>query len=217
MTNLNLRYETRLPQVGTPPYPALVLLHGRGANEWDLMPLANHLDPRFLVLSVRAPWRLDDGWEWYRMQDTLAPPDARSFEQSIAALQGLLHDLAGALPLDVKRCFGLGFSQGALMLGAALLRMPRYFRGVALLSGYLPTSVIPSDADATGARCWIGHGSHDPVVPVALARAERDALEALGATVTYHEYAMAHQITLEELQAVNGWFQLGLHENNDGA
>src|SRR5512146_1600808 len=112
--------------------PLLVLLHGIGADEEDLVPLAPSMDPSFLILSVRAPTPEPPGYRWYAIDWTTAPPRADPAE--VAASRDLLASFVEAAVkehgVDPSRVFLMGFSQGAIMSLALLLGRPELVRGV---------------------------------------------------------------------------------------
>lgn len=203
----SLRHLVRSPRVqGTEPYPTLVLLHGRGADEADLLPLADGLDPRLFVVSVRAPLPLGPGFAWYDLAD-IGNPEPSSFADSLAALARFVEDLPRAYPIDPARTFALGFSQGAVMAGSLLLTRPGAMAGTVMLSGYLPLDQrLPFDETAlANRRVFVGHGTADPLIPISWARQVRDYFTKVGADLTYREYPMAHSIGPDELDDVGNW------------
>ncbi len=206
-SELSLVHRTLPARRGAPPHPALVVLHGRGADELDLLPIAEMLDPRLFVISVRAPFRLFPGWQWYELLDRGAPEPA-SFAASQARLERFLDEITGAYPIARDGVWLLGFSQGAMMSGTVTLRRPERVAGTVMLSGYLPFDVPPPDTPPAirGKPFFVAHGTADPILPLAMGRAARLVLEAAGADVTYHEYPMAHQVALEEIEDLVRWF-----------
>lgn len=177
----------------TEPEGTLVLLHGRGADENDLHPLLDALDPerRLLGITPKGPLALPPGGRhWYRLAG-IPTPDPDTFWPSFEALSELLDTLAQPLVLG-------GFSQGAVMSWALGLGRGAAKRPAAILafSGFLPR-VDRLELDLTGLEGFpvaIAHGSLDPVIPVEFGREARAALTAAGADVTYDEAPLPHAI-----------------------
>ena len=204
---LGLSHVTRPPPGGGPgPHPCLLLLHGRGADELDLLGLADELDPRLFVVSARAPLRMGPGYAWYHFQ-SIGDPEPASFQASLAALSTFVADLPQAYPVDASKIFALGFSQGAMMAGSLLLTHPSVLTGTALLSGYLPlnSGLAVDEAQLRDRPVFVAHGTGDQVLPVALGRQAREYLVRLGADVTYREYRIGHSIGPEELVELAAW------------
>ncbi len=177
------------------PEGALVLLHGRGADEHDLFPLLDALDPerRLLGLTPRAPLSLPPGGaHWYRLGG-IPTPDPATFRSTFE----LASDWLDALPFPPERIVLGGFSQGAVLSFALGLGggRPRPAAIVAL-SGFMP-EVEGFALDLTeldGYPVAIGHGVLDPVISVEWSRAARAAFEAAGAEVTYRESPLPHTV-----------------------
>jgi phospholipase/carboxylesterase len=174
---------------------ALVLLHGRGADEHDLFPLLDLFDPerRLLGITPRGPLTLPPGGaHWYRLGG-IPTPDPDTFHASFAQLAAFLD----ALPVPIDRVVLGGFSQGSVMsyaLGLALGR-PRPAALMAL-SGFVP-HVPGFSLDLEGLDGYpvaIAHGSYDPVIPHDFGAAARALLEEAGADVLWRESPVAHTI-----------------------
>jgi phospholipase/carboxylesterase len=188
------------------PRGALVLLHGRGADEHDLFPLLDALDPerRLVGYTPRAPLSLPPGGApWYRLGG-IPTPDPDTFAPTFALATAWLD----ALPFPADRIVLGGFSQGAAMTYALGLGADRP-RPAALvcLSGFMPRvdGFELSLAGLAGYPVAIGHGSLDPVIAVDWGREARGALEDAGADVLYRESPLPHTIDpafLPELAAV---------------
>lgn len=198
-----LRFLER-PAAGEPA-GALVLLHGRGADEHDLFPLLDALDPerRLLGVTPRAPLSLPPGGaHWYKLGG-LPTPDPGTFAPTYARAGQFLDDL----PVPIGRVVLGGFSQGAAMTWALGLGAGRPRpAGLVALSGFMPV-VEGFGLDFEGLEGYpiaIGHGTQDGVIPVDWARAARARVEPAGADLLYRESPMGHTIDpafLPELQA----------------
>src|SRR5436853_5595479 len=125
-TGGGLIHRTVGARVGQPPHPALLLLHGRGSHELDLLGLAPELDKRFFVVSARAPHAWMGGYRWYDGDG--ADPQA-SLQESIERLDNFVRSLGEAYPIDAWKLYLLGFSQGSLMSNALLLTAPELVAG----------------------------------------------------------------------------------------
>ncbi len=188
-----LRARVR-PSAGEPE-GALVLLHGRGADEHDLYPLLDLLDPerRLLGVTPGAPLSLPPGGShWYQFAG-IPTPHAETFHASIPLLDTLL----GNLPVPLDRVILGGFSQGTVMSWALTLGPGRTRpAAVIALSGFLPrVDDWPLDpSQLAGVTVAIGHGTLDPVIPVEYGQEARAALEAGDAAVTWMESPVGHTI-----------------------
>ena len=197
----------RRPAAGEPE-GALVLFHGRGTGEDDLLPLMDMLDPerRLLGLTPRGPLSLPPGGaHWYAVA-RIGFPDHDTFRATYAVatawLDAALEDAGIAIGSTVIG----GFSQGAVMSYAIGLGggRPRP-AGIVALSGFMPT-VEGFDldlADVGGFPVAIGHGTYDPVIGVEWGQDARARLTAAGADVRYREYPLPHSVDpgfLDELR-----------------
>ena len=211
---LTLVHEA-VPPPGPGPHPLLLLLHGRGANEQDLLPLAGGLDPRFLVVSARAPLARWGGYHWYDLIE-MGTPEPSTYARGLQELQRFVGELLTAYPVTADQLYLLGFSQGAMMAGSLLMTQPETIAGAVLLSGYLPLEQgLPVQTERlAGKPIFIGHGVADNVLPIRHGREARDYFQAAGADLSYHEYPMAHQISTRERQDVAEWLTARLDRHS---
>lgn len=199
---------------------ALVLLHGRGADEEDLLPLAEALDRgrRLCWALPRAPLRVGPGYAWYHMA-RVGEPIPETFVPALAALAEWLRGFAAERGVEPARTVLCGFSQGAVMAAAlALARGLARPAAVLMLSGYLPR-VAGADLDfgkAQGLPVFVQHGSHDPVIPVQLGRDAAAAWQQEGALVRYHEFPGGHHVDPQGLELAAAWLAEALGEAGAG-
>jgi phospholipase/carboxylesterase len=192
------------------PEGALVLFHGRGADERDLLPLLDLLDPerRLLGLTLRGPLSLPPGGAHWYVVPRVGFPDRDTFNATYHAVADELDRILTEHGLPPERMVLGGFSQGAVMSYALGLGegRPRP-AGVITLSGFIPTveGFAIDPANAAGLPVAIGHGEHDPVISVAFARDARDRLLEAGADLTYRESPMGHSIDPGFLGELRGW------------
>lgn len=176
------------------PAGALVLLHGRGADEQDLYPLLDALDPERLLqgYTPRAPLSLPPGGAHWYIVPRVGYPDPATFREGYGALV----EWFDALPFPAERIVLGGFSQGAVMsyaLGLGAGR-PRTAALIAL-SGFIPVvDGWEPDLEPPFPPIAIAHGTQDPVIPVELGRRARELLVGAGADPLYHESPIGHWI-----------------------
>lgn len=198
--------RVRHPASGAPE-GALVLLHGRGADEHDLYPLLDVLDPerRLLGVTVGGPLALPPGGRHWYVVPRVGYPAPDTFAHSYERLARLLD----GLEVPIERTVLGGFSQGTVMSWALALGPERPApAGIIALSGFIPT-VPGRDFPGRPMRAAIGHGTLDPVIGVELAREARQRMERAGADVTYHESALGHQIDPRFLATLPDWLREG--------
>jgi phospholipase/carboxylesterase len=192
------------------PDGMLVLLHGRGANEHDLAPLLDELDPerRLLGITPRAPLSLPPGGAHWYVTRELGYPDAGTFSATFAQLTSWFDGLAEHVHVPLERTVIGGFSQGAVMSYALGLMQGRPSpAGIIGLSGFIPT-VAGFELDLASRRglpVAIGHGTLDPVIGVEFGRDARDRLAAGGLDVLYRETPMSHTIDGEYMLELRDW------------
>ena len=200
-------------EAGGDPEGLLVLHHGRGTDERDLIGLADFLDPdkRLRVVTPRAPLNLpgSPGYHWY-VVPRVGHPDRETFEAARTALAELHDRLWEELGVGPERTVLGGFSMGAVMsyaMGLGADRPP--VAGILAFSGFVPTveGWEPSFADRPTTRAFVSHGRNDPIIGVDFAERARDLLEEGGLGVTYRESELGHQIDPAHLREASAWLE----------
>lgn len=189
---------------------ALVLIHGRGADEHDLFPLLDVLDPerRLVGVTPRGPLRLPPGGaHWYVVRE-IGYPDPETFQAGYARAAAWLDALPELTGAPLERTVVGGFSQGCVMAWALGLGRGRPSpAGIIGLSGFIPTvDSFELDLEARdGFPVAIGHGTYDAVIDVEWGRRARDRLAEAGAAVLYRESPIAHSIDPGFVGELSGW------------
>lgn len=188
----------------------MFLLHGRGADENDLFPLFDMLDPdrRLLGVSPRGPLSLPPGGaHWYRVLQ-VGYPDPSTFHPTYGLLQRWFDEVLIELGVAIDRTVVGGFSQGCVMSYSLALGQDRPRpAGLIGMSGFIPTvdDFSVDLADLGGWPAMIGHGSFDPVIAVEWGRKAHEQLRSAGAAVMYRESPVDHTIDAGFLHEAEGW------------
>jgi phospholipase/carboxylesterase len=174
-------------------------MHGRGADEHDLAPLLQALDPdgNLLGFLPRGPLALPPGGRhWYVLRE-VGSPDRETFLQTFALLSDWLDGVLAENEITPDRLVLGGFSQGAVMAYSLGLGAGRpQPAGILAFSGFIPrVDGFEFDLEGrTGLPVSISHGSLDPIISVEFAREARTRLEAAGLAVRYREDPVPHTI-----------------------
>ena len=201
--------EHRLRPAAGEAQGALVLFHGRGADENDLYPLLDFLDPerRLVAATPRGPLSLPPGGaHWYIVRE-IGFPDRETFEASYRLAGEFLAAFAEETGVPPERTVLGGFSQGAVMTYALSLGRGRPRpAGLIALSGFIPTvEGFELDLSPPLPSVAIGHGTYDPVISVEWSRRAKAQLEEAGAEVLYREYPLPHAVDPRYLAELSSW------------
>ena len=206
---------------GREPDGLLVLHHGRGTDERDLLGLADALDPgrRLRVVTPRGPLTLpgSPGYHWYLVPQ-VGYPDPETFRAARGALADLHDRLWEETAIGPSRTVLGGFSMGTVMSHAMAWGADRpAVAGVLAFSGFVPVveGWQPHLEDRQETRAFIAHGRADPIIEVGFGRRARELLEDGGLEVEYHESDLGHQIDPAHLPAAAKWLERTVPARND--
>ena len=183
----------------------LLLLHGTGGNERDLIPLGRELDPDASLLSPRG-----------KVLENQMPRFFRRLAEGIFDLEDLqkrTHELADFVTsaaahykIDIKNLVAVGYSNGANIAASMLLLRPETLTAAILFRAMVP--LIPETRpDLSSARLWIGAGSFDPIVAASETKKLAELLRNAGADVTMRFFQGGHELTPEDIQAAQEWLR----------
>lgn len=181
----------------------LLLLHGTGGDETDLLSLGQALDPEAALLSPRGQV-LENGMPRFFRRLAEGVFDEEDLKRRAHELADFIDDAADLYHFDQSSLLAVGYSNGANIASAILLLRPGTFHGAALLRAMVP--FVPEQLpDLSGVPVLIASGEHDPIIP--LENPERLAvlLTRAGAEVRQHVEASGHNLTPETVAATRRW------------
>jgi phospholipase/carboxylesterase len=193
------------------PAGLLILHHGRGADEEDLLGLADVLDPeqRLYVVTPRGPLTVPGwpGYHWYTVP-RVGYPDPDTFRRAYTGLSAFHDEVWERTGIAPERTVLGGFSMGSVMSYALGLAGERPTpAGILAFSGFIPTvdGWQPELGSRTKLPVFIAHGRQDPIMDVAFARRAHELLEAAGLPVSYHESDAGHHIDPSHIPSAMQW------------
>jgi phospholipase/carboxylesterase len=205
-------------ETGPAPVASVIWLHGLGADGSDFVPIVSALRLEAPVRFVfphapRRPVTINAGMVMRAWYDVLAlEGPRREDEAGIRESARHIEDLIAtevARGMTPARVILAGFSQGGAITLHVGLRHAARLGGLLVLSAYVPlapTVATEASVAGRGAPVFLGHGTEDPLIPVARARTARDTLAALGCPVEYHEYPVGHTVSDAEVRDLAVWF-----------
>jgi phospholipase/carboxylesterase len=183
--------------------PTLLLLHGTGGNEDDLLDLGRAVAPGWALLSPRGQV-LEQGMPRFFRRRAEGVFDQADLQQRTTDLGSFIAAAATAYRFDPARVVALGFSNGANIAASLLLRQPHVLAGAALLHPMLP--FMPDDEpDLNGRPILLTIGRADAIIPPEQAQALGQVLRDAGAAVTEFWHDGGHQIIPSEVRAAHAW------------
>jgi phospholipase/carboxylesterase len=201
MTTETLSFRHRFEPGSNATLPPLLLLHGTGGDENDLLPLGQAVAPGAALLSPRGQV-LEHGMPRFFRRLAEGVFDEEDLRRQTDALADFV--LAAREAYHLPPPMALGFSNGANIAAAMLLRRPGVLRGAALLRAMVPFQSPPS-AKLEGAPVLVLSGAADPIVPAENSARLATLLEEAGASVTHRVLPGGHGLTQMDLGLVKSW------------
>ncbi|HUL94497.1 MAG TPA: dienelactone hydrolase family protein [Usitatibacter sp.] len=203
---------------GPDPVATVIWMHGLGADGWDFVPIVRELelaDVPLRFIFPHAPTRpvtINNGYvmrAWYDIaqSDIARLPDEGGIRESQRSIEAFI-DRERTRGVEAARIVLAGFSQGGVIALQAGLRHRERLAGIVALSTYLALE-DSLDREASPANkatpILMAHGTQDPVVPLQLGEASREALVARGYRVDWHTYPMPHAVCAEEVEMIGNF------------
>ena len=189
-----------LPSQGEPPGPPLLLLHGTGGDEHDLLPLRDHISPGAAALTVRGTV-LENGMPRFFRRLREGVFDEDDLRRRADDLAAFVRTASAAYGIAEGALVAVGFSNGANIASALLLQQPRLLAAAVLLSAMLPFADPPA-ADLTGRVVVIANGERDPMIPHTMTAQLAGQFRERGAEVVELPHPGGHQIDARQLPQI---------------
>ncbi|MBT2291291.1 alpha/beta hydrolase [Paenibacillus albidus] len=185
--------------------PTLVLFHGTGGNEHDLLPLAEMLSPGSSVLGVRGNV-LENGMPRFFRRLAEGIFDEEDLIFRTRETKEFLDEAAGRYGFDAGNLVAVGYSNGANIAGSLLFHYKDIFRFAVLLHPMVPLRGLKLPS-LEGVSVFIGAGTNDPIIPSAETRELEGLLQGAGAEVTAHWGNQGHRLSAAEAEAARHWLE----------
>lgn len=185
--------------------PVLLLLHGTGGNERDLLPLAKMLSPESSVLSVRGSV-LENGMPRFFRRLREGVFDEADLVFRTSELNAFLNEAAQEHGFDRSRIVAVGYSNGANIAGSLLFHYKDALAGAILYHPMVPLRHV-NLPDITKLPVFIGAGTNDPICTVSETEELAQLLKGAKAEVELHWDSYGHQLSASEVEASRKWLQ----------
>ena len=181
----------------------LLLLHGTGGNERDLIPLGRELDPNASLLSPRGKV-LENGMPRFFRRLAEGVFDLEDLKKRTHELADFVVASAQHYEFDLKKIVAVGYSNGANIAASILLLRPEILSAAILFRAMVPL-VPETRPNLNSKRIWIGGGAHDPIIPASNTKELVEMLRSSGADVTIRFFQSGHQLTSEDVDLAREW------------
>lgn len=181
----------------------MLMLHGTGGDENDLIPLGRELLPGAAILSPRGKV-LENGMPRFFRRVAEGVFDLEDLERRTEELARFIEWAREEYNFHERKLIAAGYSNGANIAASLILRYPRHLSGAVLLRAMVPFApgAVP---DLRGMPVFLGAGERDPIVPAADTRRLAAMFESGGADVSLHWHAGAHELGQDDVDAVKVW------------
>ena len=210
----SLQHIIREPKIKSEKAPVVIMLHGYGSDENDLFSFADELPEELMVISAKAPYRMQPyGNAWYAIHwdnnDGKFSDDLQAIK-SRETIRDFIGEVIENYPVDPENINLLGFSQGSILSYAVALSYPELIKNVVALSGYVNKGIIKEgyeNNDFSNLDFYCSHGSVDQVIPVQWARKTKPFLDELGIKNSYSEFPVGHGVAPQNFFELKEWLK----------
>src|SRR6266581_3002875 len=181
----------------------LLLLHGTGGNERDLIPLGRQLDPRAALLSPRGKV-LENGMPRFFRRLAEGVFDLEDLKKRTNELADFVAAAAQHYGFAADKVVAVGYSNGANIAASMLLLRPETLPTAILFRAMVP--LYPeTQPNLSSVRVWIGAGTNDPIIPMSETKALDELLRNAGANVTIRDFQAGHELTMADAESARAW------------
>jgi predicted esterase len=183
----------------------LLLLHGTGGNERDLIPLGRELDPSAALLSPRGKV-LENGMPRFFRRLAEGVFDLEDLKKRTNELADFVTTAAQHYGFAADKVVAVGYSNGANIAASMLLLRPEILSAAILFRVMVP--LIPEiRPNLSAVRVWIGAGTSDPIIPTSETKRLAELIRSAGADVTIRFFQASHALTVDDVDAAGEWLR----------
>ena len=181
----------------------LLLLHGTGGNEHDLIPLGRELDPNAALLSPRGKV-LENGMPRFFRRLAEGVFDVEDLQNRTHELADFVAAAADRYDIDNKNIIAVGYSNGANIAASVLLLRPQILAGAIIFRAMVPLKP-ENPPELANVRVWVGAGNQDPIIPPSETQRLVELLRTAGADVTVRFLSAGHALTPADISLAHDW------------
>src|SRR5213596_3184752 len=181
----------------------LLLLHGTGGNEHDLIPIGRDLDPNASLLSPRGKV-LENGMPRFFRRLAEGVFDLEDLQKRTHELADFVVSAAAHYKIDINGVVAVGYSNGANIAASLLLLRPEILSAAILFRAMVPL-VPDKQPKLSSMRVWIGAGTDDPIIPTSETKRLAELLRKAGADITIRHFPAGHALTPDDVEAAREW------------
>jgi len=187
-------------------YPVLFALHGIGHSEKDILPAFEGAKEEYILIGVRGHIPHKEGYAYYKLKG-YGIPEREQFDESIILLKNFIKYACEKYPVDCKRVYIGGFSQGAILSNSLALVLGDQVRGIVSLNGYVPTFLDEKFElkSIDHLSVFLSVGEFDTIFPPEVGKKNYDYFTNSRATVVYKTYQTGHEISKENINDITNW------------
>ena len=199
-----MTYQHHFEKGSDPSAPPLLLLHGTGGNELDLVQLAHAISPGSTIISPRGDVNEGGNLRFFRRLSE-GVFDLEDVKLRSTALAEFIREASAKYEVDQKRLIALGLSNGANIAATILQLFPGVLSGAILLRAMLVLNSQPPKGSLAGTKILMSNGRADPIIPADHPPRLAALFEGAGATVTRREQDASHGLVAGDIQAARDW------------
>lgn len=209
-----LYHRVHLPEArANEALPGVFIVHGRSGDAtlmWVFSKVLQGLGVR--VIAPQAPIPDPNGaYSWWLIDESPARARRGEIETSLDQFELFVKKSIESYNLNPKKLYAFGFSQGAALLGMLSLKNPELFKGVGLLSSFIPEFAFEKDFVSAQTKdlpsYFIFHGTEDKIIPFSMGEKTRDQILSLGAKLEFHSDSVAHKVSSQGIRALENWIK----------
>lgn len=208
MMNSPYEYSITLPKniENGREYPVIFALHGIGYDEQYLTDAVGELQEDYIIIGVRGDLPYEKGYAYYYLKG-YGNPERDQFDSAVEKLKSYLEYAFETYPIDQKRVYLIGFSQGAILSMSLALVLGEKIKGIVPMNGYIPEFIKTESKRIDHLSVFLCQGEKDPIFPLPVGKANYEYFRSKAESVKYTIYPTEHKVTSNNKIDVVTWLR----------